>query len=268
MQQDDVTTVESLLSDISSSPSVAAGPRLIFVHSPKTAGMALYEALQQWASPERSLRYAVGGPEDWDRHRRLTDAEIAHLRLVSGHVDFSAFADDPRFDDWLVITVLREPVRRVLSLYAYVKGWAGHPWHEQLAGADIDEFVTFLSADPYNIDSQCKMIAGTADARVAFELLSHRFFLAASVEDLDEMIEILNRRLGVELAVGRVNESPTRIDAADVAPTTLARIARMNVQDSDLYSRVLKLGVVGTGAPSSRKWIGYAKSARPSSRRG
>src|SRR5215470_11323753 len=114
MQQPDATTLESLPLQLVDGKTAVPGPKLVFVHSPKTAGMALYEALEDWATPERSLRYAVGGPEDWDRHRRVTTEEIERLRLVSGHIGFSAFADDARFDDWLVITVLREPVRRVL----------------------------------------------------------------------------------------------------------------------------------------------------------
>ena len=223
------------------------GPKVIFVHTPKTAGMSLYEALEAWATPERSLRYARGGREDWERHRRLTDEDIEQLRLIAGHIGFSAFEDDSRFDDWNVITVVRDPVRRILSLYSYAIGSKSHPWHELVAGGDLEDYLDFLAKDGFNTDSQCQMICGSKRSDRAFDVLESRFFAAASIENLDPMLEILSKRLGTELSIGRVNESPSRIDPADAPSATLARIRQMNEQDSVLYERIRDAGVVGRG---------------------
>ena len=234
--------------DEASVSRTAGQTKVLFVHIPEAAGNSLYEALEAWATPQRSLRYDEGGREDWERHLRITDDDIHRLRLISSHIDFGAFEGDPRFNEWLVITALREPVRRILSLYSYVKGSRDHPHHELIAGGGVEEYLDFLAENPFNTNSQCRMVSGSDDADRAFDTLRSRFYVAASIENLDAMLDLLSRQLDTELRIGHINESTTRIDAASLRPATLARIRRMNEQDSILYERVRAARTVGWGS--------------------
>ena len=92
------------------------------------------------------------------------------------------------------------------------------------------------------------MISGSNDADRAFDTLRSRFYVAASIENLDAMLDLLSRQLDTELRIGHINESTTRTDAASLRPATLARIRRMNEQDSILYERVRAARTVGWGS--------------------
>lgn len=227
--------------------------KVVFVHIPRTAGMAVYEALERWATRDRSQRYAYGGEEDWRRQREMTSAQISQLRLIAGHIDFKAFKDDARFRGWLFISVLRDPIRRLLSLYTYVQGCSEHPWYERAAGGGVEEFLDLLEEDEFNRDTQCRMIGGVPDATVALETLWSRFFVAASTEYLAPMMDVLSERIGTHLDVGRVNESSVRIDPMSIAPRALERIRDANRQDAILFEQVRQAGLVGYGARSWKR---------------
>lgn len=64
------------------------------------------------------------------------------------------------------------------------------------------------------------------DADRTIDTLRSRFYVAASIENLDAMLDLLSRQLNTELRIGHINESTSRIDAASL-PATLARIRRM-----------------------------------------
>jgi hypothetical protein len=181
-------------------------------------------------------------------HRQMTTERVDQLRLISGHIGFQAFHGDSRFADWLFVTTLRDPVRRLLSLYSYVKGWSGHPWYERISSGGIEEYLNFLEEDAFNGDTQCRMITGEPAADAAFETLMSQFFLAASTENLGAMLERLSARLGTHLELGRVNESLTRIDPGRVPPRAMRRIHDLNVQDTLLYERVRRSGLVGSSS--------------------
>jgi hypothetical protein len=180
----------------------------------------------------------------------LSDRELQDLRLISGHIGYRGYGLDHRFDDWLKITVVREPVARVLSLYTFVRGWEDHPWHATAAGHDLEGFVSFLEAEGHTLDVQCRMTAATTSGAEAFDVLRERYFLAGTTEHLDDLMAVLGARLGTTLELHRVNESRERIDPASVDPATLRRIRDLNPQDAELYRRMAGPGLVGTGAPA------------------
>lgn len=91
------------------------------------------------------------------------------------------------------------------------------------------------------------------------DTLRPRFYVAASIENLDAMLDLLSRQLDTELRIGHINESTSRIDAASLRPATLARIRRMNEQDSILYERVRAARTVGWG--SGLDGVGCARSS-------
>jgi hypothetical protein len=230
----------------------ASDRKILFVHIPRTAGISLNRALERWASPHRSLRYAYGGEADWIRYRALPDDQMGRLKLLSGHLGFEGFKQKS-LEGWDPITVLREPVQRTLSRYTFVRGSPGHPWYQRVANMDLDTFLDWVAENPYSFDSQCQSISGGRDASVAFETLRSAFFLACTVEHLPRFLEVLSERLGTTLSLDHTNESADRIDPSLVADSTLAKVRAMNLQDDILYRRVLAAGLVGYGVSSHEK---------------
>lgn len=237
--------------DPTSATAVTRLDRVAFIHVPKTAGMAVHTVLERWAGPSASRRFGIGGLGDWERHRALTDSEVASLRFISGHIGYPAFAGDPRYEDWLLITVIREPVARILSLYSYVRGWEGHPWHAAVADQSLDVFIDYLEREGYTLDTQTRMVSGTSEAAQAFQVLQERYYLATTTEGIDGMMRLLGQRLGADLTLERVNESPSRVEPAHVEAATIERIRSLNPQDAELYRLLHTAGIVGTGARGS-----------------
>ena len=92
--------------------------RLIFLHIPKTAGTAFHNVLMQHFQkgdlcPER-LRFLD----------RIPDDELAGYRFYSGHFFWNQIERVP--EPKTVITILRDPRKRLLSLYYYFRSfrWA------------------------------------------------------------------------------------------------------------------------------------------------
>lgn len=93
------------------SPDVS---RFVFIHIPKTGGTMLHVLLEEAIGIENVSR---------ERHNTLwrsTGAELSKARLFSGHYDRRCLSvvpgPSPR-----VVTILREPRQRLLSVYKYLR---------------------------------------------------------------------------------------------------------------------------------------------------
>jgi hypothetical protein len=89
--------------------------RLIFLHLPKTGGTSLHHQLGQ------AFGHQLICPERFSRLEILSDEELATYRFFSGHYHFDQIRLVPgaRY----VLTVLRDPIERVLSNYYF---WRRH----------------------------------------------------------------------------------------------------------------------------------------------
>ena len=88
--------------------------RLIFIHIPRSGGTTLHRALTDAVGLNRVCRA---------RHNTLwlcSGADLASARLFSGHYDRNCVAFVPG-REVKVVTMLREPRRRLLSLYDYLR---------------------------------------------------------------------------------------------------------------------------------------------------
>jgi hypothetical protein len=223
--------------------------RVCHVHIPKTGGMSLYRALERWATPERSLRFGQGGREDWEALANLTDVRLASLRLVGGHVGYEGFR--ARLGPgWAYITVVRDPVARVLSQYAFVTSTPEHPWYPEVQAMDIETFVDWYRRQPIASNQQCAMICGQPDARRALETVRQGFALAASLEHMDVLTARLSALLGTPLPTEITNASRRSVPSMDPGSQTRRAIEDFNRSDGELFERIRDLVLVGTLALS------------------
>jgi hypothetical protein len=88
---------------------------LVFLHVPRSGGTALHNAFSSHFPPDRIC------PERMNRLQRVPQHALAHYRLFSGHYRFEQLAVTPQ--PRLMVTVLREPRQRLVSLYRH---WRRH----------------------------------------------------------------------------------------------------------------------------------------------
>ncbi len=88
--------------------------KFVFLHIPKNGGTSLRELMASWFPPERSCPYRTG--EDYTAN--FSEADLEAYDYFTGHVP-AGVAQRYFADDIPKLTVLRNPVDRIYSLYAY-----------------------------------------------------------------------------------------------------------------------------------------------------
>jgi hypothetical protein len=114
---------------------------VIFLHIRKTAGRCLdTEILRREYAPEEHFNIDV---QDFKARvatlRSLPEEAKRRIRLVEGHIGFGFHQLLPQQAAY--VTLLRDPVDRVLSLYYYTRRSPWEPFHEQAVAQGLEEFI-------------------------------------------------------------------------------------------------------------------------------
>lgn len=206
------------------------GPRpegaLFFLHIPKTAGTSVSEALRQGFHPDEIC------PEYEEHHliRADTQALRARYRYFAAHAGFDVAE---RLGEYIV-TVLRDPEARIISLYNYwrqqgqrvFRETAEGPANEGVRLAATQDFETFLSTQSLAVrlqlaNTQAYMLAATAAgvARKAMRAWSEEAVFARAADNLRSLDAIgltddlqvfesaLEERLGLRLGITHTNRT-------------------------------------------------------------
>ena len=231
---------------------------LLFLHVRKTGGTSFYRVLSNRFAARDCLVLAHG-----PAHRaRDFDA----LRFIAGHFDASCLGRfrSPPF----LITCLREPLDRTLSVYSYYRSFPleqyalllpdlGQAAYERRVFAmrlarecSIDEFMRRApeAAREHLGDVQTRVFCGLPPEATgerldaALRALERCDFLGLT-ERLDESAAWLARRLGwAELGpLPRENVSAERLRRDELSAETLGALRRLTALDAELYRRATEL---------------------------
>jgi hypothetical protein len=241
-------------------PKVAEGPEsledtaptILFLHIPKAGGQTLGEIVYSQARDEAApddgvlkagVAYLTYGflkerPLEVPGHV-LPLLRREDLRAVIGHFWFGLHEHVARPS--VYVTALRDPVERVLSLYYYTR------LHDSLT---LDEFIAnppFREVD----NDQTRRIAGvdpeiggcTPDLLRAAKENLRGFAVAGTIERLDEMLPLLQRRLGWRRPVVAYprNVNPDRPATSSLPRATIAAIRERNELDFELWRYASRL---------------------------
>ncbi|HEX5176666.1 MAG TPA: hypothetical protein VFV83_06540, partial [Chthoniobacteraceae bacterium] len=160
--------------------------------------------------------------------------------IFKGHMLFGLHAILPQPATY--ITVLREPVDRVLSSFYFMRNYKLHPlyWKFRFEHWSLEDFVRRSPRD----NVQCKILAGVEYARPctaeiyerAKENLLRCFSVVGLSERFEESLALMKLRFGWKLPrYASFNVSRTRPRKADVPRSTLDLIEEKNSFDISLY---------------------------------
>lgn len=171
----------------------APGPvQLVFIHLPKTGGFALHAALARALPPRLVLR--IGDAAEQRGFRSLPPAQAARYALISGHVTLAEALDRAR-PDARFVTVLRDPVARLVSAFNYMASWPDHPLHAQFRHRGFAEFIA--SSGESLAGEACLQLTGCATAAEAIPMLEACYALVGTTARLADVSATLHRWLGL-----------------------------------------------------------------------
>jgi hypothetical protein len=229
------------------STGAAAERRILaFVHIEKAAGTTLIHILRRNFFPAycdvRPLSAASNRlfrAEDLKRTLRINP----FIRCIGGHAvrpvgDLVEHYPGVRF-----ITMLRDPARRYISQYQYLTNEMKQrfTFQEFLDGEEFDNFQT-------------RKIVGSEDVEAAKRMLSERFLLVGIMEQFDEFLLMLQKKLApakFDPAYQRLNIARDKELGPGLFEQHHDEIMKRNRLDQLLYEYV-KSEII----PSNRDWYG------------
>ncbi len=220
-------------------------PKLIFLHVPKTGGTTLRKILEREYEPEEIFEFYNFGVETRIAHYgRLLEPARAAVRVLSGHLFYGVH--EQVGEPPLYVTMLRDPVRRVMSLYRHRSTLPTQGFervHAEEMG--LEEFIHELR--PVAADNgQVRMLSGVRGlpfGECTPELLEQakrnireHFALVLLTERFDESVLLLRRMFGWKTpCYVRENVSTKRLRPEDRSASAIELIERHNRLDAELY---------------------------------
>jgi Sulfotransferase family len=214
-------------------------PIIIFLHLPKACGTTLTKLLMRWFTPGEVFAVDRRKPaEIRSALEKRARQKSPRLRLIVGHAAFGLHETLDRPVQY--ITVLREPVQRLLSNYRYVQRTREHRLHAEVSSGalTLKEFAARFS------DLQTRYLGGAPNVRPDADTLARakenlrRYFAVAGVADrFDESALLIHRAFGRKLRgfssenVGGSERSAHALDASERCALHAA-----SELDADLWS--------------------------------
>jgi hypothetical protein len=212
---------------------------LIFLHIPKTAGTTLNRIIEWQYNPvsiytvdPHRIRATVARFKTFPEQRRR------RFRVVRGHLLYGIHEFLPQGATY--ITMLRDPVARVLSSYAFILRRPLHPLHRKLKAGrrGVEDLIRMT---PHRQNLQCRFISGVGvgpdcDERVlelAKENLTRAFQIVGLCERFPESLCLMIKAFGWKVPF-YTNRKVTK-SRPSTEPKGIDMIREFNRFDLELY---------------------------------
>lgn len=231
------------------SQTVTADHTLIFFHIPKTAGATLAQIFTRQYAPQ--AHFHTEPERHWasiEQFKQLSAAERKRYRAISGHMAFGVHEWLPQ--PYSYITLLRDPIERIISYYYFILHYPGHYLYEKITGQqmslqdvlnsgiskEFDNLQTRLLSGTPKIDyGQCSTAMLTA---ANYNLATH-FRFVGTTKKFDEFLVLVSQAYGWQspfyVKKHVIKNRPRR---HEIPRETLKTIEQYHELDLALYERI------------------------------
>jgi hypothetical protein len=169
---------------------------LIFIHIPKTAGSTLRPIMDRHY-PRHSICKLDFLPRDLDAFMQTPADTRSRIRVLQGHFPYGLHEQLSVPADYL--TLIREPVDRIISMYYWIRGNEQHVLHRMVRSMSLEDFAG--SGFDIATNHQTSLISGLKSDQpgalaVARDHLQNRIAAFGLNERFDESLLLFKKRLG------------------------------------------------------------------------
>ena len=214
---------------------------VIFLHLPKTAGTTVnrlieweYRLSEMYSIDPVLFKWSAG------HLRRLPPERLKKIRLFKGHMLFGLH--EVLSQPATYVTVLRDPVDRIISAFYFMRSYKLHPlyWKLRRENWTLEDFVRRYQRE----NVQSKIVAGSdydvpctrEIVETAKQNLRRHFSVVGLSERLEESLALMKLRFGWRLSsYSSFNVTRRRPKKGDLPKATLDLIREKNAFDIELY---------------------------------
>lgn len=224
---------------------------VLFTHVPKAGGTGLKQAMTR-----------AYGRHFTDHHptmNNVVDAVAADrvdprdILALSSHMPYGFHRRIEGLSARRVLpfTVVRDPLKRMVSYYNFVTTFRPHRLHSATRDMDINAFFRHLMTEGVGeiSNGQCRLVSGNADrsAEAAIRVLESEYFAFGPLDLHSELLDSLRSTLGWPIQPttdDAANSSPKRAGVSDMDDEIRAELEARNTEDLALYATLTERGVV------------------------
>jgi sulfotransferase famil protein len=220
---------------------------IIFLHIPKTGGLTLSKIALQNYSPNAIYRIDGSRPqESQEEFRNLPDTRKMEIDFLEGHLSFGIHEYTPKPSTYM--TILRDPIDRVISAYYYMLTTHDHPFHERTN--EFKSIEEFLESKTFNFinNGQVRLLSDSDNLNygecpkelvdIALLNLRNHFSFVGLLERFDDYLVSCYKNLDWSYPVyTKVNVTKHRPKKNQISDKARKIIANHNVLDIELYEK-------------------------------
>ncbi|MGM0876126.1 MAG: sulfotransferase family 2 domain-containing protein [Bacillota bacterium] len=205
---------------------------LIFMHIPKTGGVTLANILEKHSSKYVTYNYKQGGGLLPQGVCLLKD-QLKTADALGGHFFFGAHRYLSR--PCTYITMLRNPIERVISEYYFIRRRPQNPIHNQVNKMSLEEYVDSNLA-PGNYQTIFACGDQVPNLNNAIENLNQFFSVVGITELFDQTIHLMQKQFGWKnVGYSKMNATANRPTEDQIPKEVLKKIKSKNELDFELY---------------------------------
>ncbi|MGF1539615.1 MAG: sulfotransferase family 2 domain-containing protein [Pleurocapsa sp.] len=227
---------------------------VIFLHLPKSGGTTLSDILIHQYDQDTEI-YQIDGTNflrSQQNFKQLPQSEKEKIKLLIGHMYFGLHEFIPSNSTY--VTMLRNPIDRVISYYFFIKKLKNHPDYKLINSNNISlkEYCTLGRENMTN--GQTRFLSGMSPEQSGFggakmldkakKNLEEKFSVVGIMEYFDESLIVMKRKLAWQKNPFYYRRNTNRNNIYKqftVSSETMSTIKQYNKLDILLYQYAYKL---------------------------
>ncbi|MFC0470043.1 sulfotransferase family 2 domain-containing protein [Halalkalibacter kiskunsagensis] len=211
---------------------------LIHLHTPKTGGTTLRKIITKNYKNSSHNVYL----DEPKRKRKLKYLNQKNVSCIQGHFPFGIHKYLSKPCDY--ITMLRDPIDRVISEYYFIRRGTRHRLHQQVMKMSLDQYLRRSES----INLQTRYLSGATgpvtrkDLEIAKKHIQNHFAVVGITEMFNESLFLMKKKLGWrDISYEKQNVTKTRPSLNQISDSTLIELEKHNKLDIELYNFAKKI---------------------------